>query len=214
MMTYDGKPTLIAMLIALVIVMGASTVSAMSGVGRGIKWLSNINMGLSLFCSPSSQFLNALFVLKAFLLVSGTTYWRSSCRFRFGPMTAQQLATPWPAGLGGWTIFMGVVDRLRTICRLVSRPHSGPQPERICAWGHDRAGNDIALCGSPFVGGTAIHLELYGDAERQILGTGISSRLFETINVMLSPILATAMSVIIVILLLTAPYIIGQTQRC
>ena len=29
--------------------MGASTLSALSGVGRGIKWLSNLNMGLSFF---------------------------------------------------------------------------------------------------------------------------------------------------------------------
>ena len=29
--------------------MGASTLSALSGVGKGIKWLSNINMGLSFF---------------------------------------------------------------------------------------------------------------------------------------------------------------------
>lgn len=54
-----------------------------------------------------------------------------------------------------------------------------------------------------FVGGTAIHLELTGVAGRQILDVGISSQLFQTINVMLSPGLATAMSVIIVILLLT-----------
>ena len=54
-----------------------------------------------------------------------------------------------------------------------------------------------------FVGGTAINLELNGEAGRQILDAGISSQLFETINVMLSPVLATGMSVIIVILLLT-----------
>ena len=35
--------------IALVVIMGASTLSALSGVGKGIKWLSNINMGLSFF---------------------------------------------------------------------------------------------------------------------------------------------------------------------
>ena len=29
--------------------MGASTLSALSGVGKGIKWLSNINMVLSIF---------------------------------------------------------------------------------------------------------------------------------------------------------------------
>jgi len=35
--------------VALVVIMGASTLSALSGVGKGIKWLSNINMGLSFF---------------------------------------------------------------------------------------------------------------------------------------------------------------------
>ncbi|MEO0690660.1 MAG: BCCT family transporter, partial [Pseudomonadota bacterium] len=37
-----------AIILALVVLVGASTVSALSGVGRGIKWLSNLNMGLSL----------------------------------------------------------------------------------------------------------------------------------------------------------------------
>ena len=54
-----------------------------------------------------------------------------------------------------------------------------------------------------FAGGTAINLELEGVAGRAILDAGISSQLFETMNVMLSPALATAMSVVIVILLLT-----------
>ena len=54
-----------------------------------------------------------------------------------------------------------------------------------------------------FVGGTAIHLELTDVANRQILDAGLSSQLFETINVMLPGMMATGMSVIIVILLLT-----------
>lgn len=45
----DGKATTAAIVVALVIIMGASTLSALSGVGKGIKWLSNINMGLSIF---------------------------------------------------------------------------------------------------------------------------------------------------------------------
>lgn len=40
-------------------------------------------------------------------------------------------------------------------------------------------------------------------ANREILDVGISSQLFATINVLLSPVLAKAMSIIIVILLLT-----------
>ena len=46
---------------ALVVIMGASTLSALSGVGKGIKWLSNINMGLSFF-------------LLAFFLIFGSTF--------------------------------------------------------------------------------------------------------------------------------------------
>ncbi len=38
-----------AIIFALLVIMGASTLSALSGVGKGIKWLSNINMGLSFF---------------------------------------------------------------------------------------------------------------------------------------------------------------------
>ncbi|SFS11529.1 BCCT family transporter [Yoonia litorea] len=47
--------------VALVVIMGASTLSALSGVGKGIKWLSNINMGLSFF-------------LLAFFLIFGSTF--------------------------------------------------------------------------------------------------------------------------------------------
>ena len=48
MMNDEGAPTNAAMILALGVVMLASTLSALSGVGKGIKWLSNINMGLSL----------------------------------------------------------------------------------------------------------------------------------------------------------------------
>ncbi len=48
-------------IVALLVIMGASTLSALSGVGKGIKWLSNINMGLSFF-------------LLAFFLIFGSTF--------------------------------------------------------------------------------------------------------------------------------------------
>ena len=44
-----GKPSTAGVITALLVIMGASTLSALSGVGKGIKWLSNINMGLSFF---------------------------------------------------------------------------------------------------------------------------------------------------------------------
>lgn len=61
--TEDGgqKMSTMAIVTALVVIMGASTLSALSGVGKGIKWLSNINMGLSFF-------------ILAFFLVFGSTF--------------------------------------------------------------------------------------------------------------------------------------------
>ena len=61
--TADGgtKVSVAAIIVALLIIMGASTLSALSGVGKGIKWLSNINMGLSFF-------------LLAFFLIFGSTF--------------------------------------------------------------------------------------------------------------------------------------------
>ena len=54
-----------------------------------------------------------------------------------------------------------------------------------------------------FAGGTAIDLSLNGGAGDAITGAGLSSQLFAMINFMLSSTMATLMSIIIVVLLLT-----------
>ncbi|MEM0978258.1 MAG: BCCT family transporter [Pseudomonadota bacterium] len=61
--TADGGTTAstAGIVVALLVIMGLSTASALSGVGKGIKWLSNINMGLSFF-------------LLAFFLAFGSTF--------------------------------------------------------------------------------------------------------------------------------------------
>lgn len=53
------------------------------------------------------------------------------------------------------------------------------------------------------LGGTAIDLELSGVAEGRIYAQSLTAQLYEVINIMLSPAMASAMSVLIVILLLT-----------
>ena len=55
-------------ILALIIIMGGSTLSALSGVGKGIKWLSNINMILSFF-------------VLAFFLIFGSTFFGLSSFF-------------------------------------------------------------------------------------------------------------------------------------
>ena len=44
----NGGPSTAPLLVALAVVMICSTLSALSGVGKGIKWLSNLNMVLSM----------------------------------------------------------------------------------------------------------------------------------------------------------------------
>ncbi|SEW11811.1 choline/carnitine/betaine transport [Cognatiyoonia koreensis] len=195
-----------AIIFALVVIMGASTLSALSGVGKGIKWLSNINMGLSFFVLAFFiVFGSTLFGLTALGLgiwdylvsIPGNifTVWAKD-----GTETGDALAG-WQ---GGWTIFywawwiafapfVGVflarISRGRTVREYVLG--AMVIPAVMCfVW--------FAL-----VGGTAIDLELNGDANGAITGAGQSDQLFAMLAVILSPTLAWVMSVLVVILLLT-----------
>jgi choline/carnitine/betaine transport len=201
-----GNPTVISMLLALVIVMAASTVSALSGVGRGIKWLSNINMGLSLFLLGFFILFGAtVFVAKTFvvglwdylvaLVPMSLTVWTDN-----GTETGKALAN-WQ---GGWTIFYWAwwIAFAPFVGLFLARISRG-RTLREYVLGAMIVPSLMCFVWFAFVGGTAIHLELTGVADRQILDAGLSSQLFETVNVLLPGALATGMSVIIVILLLT-----------
>ena len=61
----------------------------------------------------------------------------------------------------------------------------------------------ICLVWFSFIGATAIDLELSGVAQGAIVNADISAQLFKAINLILSPELAVALSVVIVVLLLT-----------
>ncbi len=192
--------------VALVVIMGASTLSALSGVGRGIKWLSNINMGLSFF-------------MLFFFLVFGSTFFGLSTLFvgiwDYLLSIPGNLFTVWAmdgtetgdalAGWqGGWTIFywawwiafapfVGVFLARISKGRTVREYVLGAMiiPAFMCfVW--------FAL-----VGGTAIDLELTGEANGAIVGAGQADQLFAMLAVILDESLAYLMSVVVVILLLT-----------
>ena len=192
--------------LALVVIMGASTLSALSGVGKGIKWLSNINMGLSFF-------------VLAFFILFGSTWFGLQALFvgswDYLASLPGNLFTVWSAGesevgdalaawQGGWTIFywawwiafapfvgmfLARISRGRTVREYVLGAMI--VPAIMCfVW--------FAL-----VGGTAIDLELNGQAAGAIAGAGQESQLFAMLDVILSPALAWGMSVVVVVLLLT-----------
>ena len=202
----EQSSSTLAILVALVIIMGASTLSALSGVGKGIKWLSNINMGLSFF-------------ILAFFIIFGSTFFGLTALFLgiwdYLVSVPGNILTVWSADgteqgdalagwQGGWTIFywawwiafapfVGVflarISRGRTVREYVLGALIVPAV--MCfVW--------FAL-----VGGTAIDLELNGTANGAITGAGQADQLFAMLAVILSPTLAWVMSVIVVILLLT-----------
>ena len=203
LMTADAspEPTTGALLLCLLVVMILSTLSAVSGVGKGIKWLSNTNMALS-------------FALLAFFLVFGSTVFALELLgkgiFSYIVHLPAMTFTVWDldTAQGGWQtgwtvfywawaiafgtfvgIFLARISKNRTIREFVLGAIVAPS--LMCF---------LWFC---FVGGTAIDLELSGEAGGRIFAANLTYQLYEVVNIMLSSGLAQVMSIMIVILLLT-----------
>ena len=204
----DGSPTATAMILCLLIVMFLSTLSALSGVGKGIKWLSNINMGLSFF-------------ILAFFLVFGSTLfalqslfvgiWDYIISLPSMVLTVYKadgvegsVATQLAGWQGGWTIFYWAwwIAFAPFVGLFLARISKG-RTIREYVLGAMIVPSIMCFVWFAFAGGTAIDLTLNGGAGDAITGAGLSSQLFAMINFMLSPALATLMSIVIVVLLLT-----------
>ena len=203
LMDDNGAPSFIAQLLALAIVIIASTFSALSGLKKGIKWLSNLNMGLTVFLLLFFVLFGAFgFAIKSFglaiwdYLLSVPTMSLTIWAAESSPDLAQW-QSDWTIFYWAWWIafapfvglFLARVSKGRTIREYVVGAMIVPSLTCL-TW--------FAL-----VGGTALDLELSGIANGQILNADISAQLYETINLILSPTMAKAMSLIIVILLLT-----------
>lgn len=202
----QGTASALAIVSALLVLVGASTLSALSGVGKGIKWLSNLNMGLSLCLLALFAVMGSgLYGLELF----GLGIWDYVRTLPAHTLTVFPLdGTPigdalhqwqldWSVFYWAWWIafapfvgmFIARISRGRTIREYILGV--ALVPSLVCfLW--------MAL-----LGGTAIELELSGVAEGRILAAGISSQLYETLAVMLSPGFAVAVSGLIVLLLMT-----------
>ncbi len=204
----DGSLTAstIAIIAALIVLVGASTISALSGVGRGIKWLSNINMALSFG-------LLALFAVVGSglygLQLLGTATWdyivnlpaQSLTLFQDDGSEYGKDLVDWQLG---WTVmywawwiafapfvgmFIARISRGRTIREYVLGV--ALVPSLMCfIW--------MAL-----VGGTAIDLELSGVAGGTIVDAPMADQLFATLALLLDPGTAAVVSGLVVILLMT-----------
>ena len=207
----DGMPTTSGIIIALLVIMGLSTLSALTGVGKGIKWLSNINMTLS-------------FILLTFLIFFGATWFGFNAMFM--GLWHYVIALPemslnvfrsdgvdgsesfllaqwqgwWPVFYWAWWIafapfvglFLARISRGRTVREFVLGALI--VPALMCfVW-------------FSWAGGTAIDLELNGGANGVIFDAANGDKIFAMTEFMLAPIstwLAWGMAFLIVVLLLT-----------
>lgn len=194
-------PTKTALMLVLIMVMLLSTISAATGVGRGVKYLSNLNLGLS-------------FILLLVFLVFGSLFFSLKL---YGTALIDYLITL-PAisfevyeqntPLGDWQengtimywawwiafapfvgLFLARISKGRSIREFVLGAMLAP----------------AAMCFVWLVllGGAAINLELTGAAGGTIIGAAPSDQLFATLNVMLSGNMATTISILSVVLILT-----------
>jgi len=206
-----GGASTVGIVVALLFIMGASTLSALSGVGKGIKWLSNINMVLSIFLLGFFILFGATFFGASNFFVGIFDYLIALPEMSFNVFRSDgvegsesyllaQWQGWWPVFYWAWWIafapfvglFLARISRGRTIREFVLGAMI--VPSLMCfvwfAW----------------AGGTAIDLELNGGADGAIFGVGNSDKIFAVTEFMLAPIaevLAWGMAVLIVVLLMT-----------
>ncbi len=204
----EGTSNTLGVIVAIVIIMGASTLSALSGVGKGIKWLSNLNMGLSIF-------------LLAFFLIFGATFfglqalflgiwdylialpdmmfrvWRSDG-------VEDSIATKLEGWQGGWSVFYWAwwVAFAPFVGLFLARISKG-RTIREFVLGAMIVPSLMCFIWFTFAGGTAIDLTLNGDAGDAIFGRPDGDKIFAMVIHMLGASLGWIMSVIIVVLLMT-----------
>ncbi|SMQ73331.1 choline/carnitine/betaine transport [Altererythrobacter xiamenensis] len=202
----EGTASSAAIIISLVVLVGASTISALSGVGRGIKWLSNLNMGLSfallvLFLVAGS----GIFGLT--LLVTGV--WDYLVTLPAHSLTLfEDTGTAMSAALVQWQLDWSVfywawwIAFAPFVGMFIARISRG-RTVREYIFGVVLVPSLMCFVWMTIVGGTAIDLELSGVANGSIVDANMSDQLFATLAVLLSPEVAMLVSGLVVILLMT-----------
>ncbi|MEX0309979.1 MAG: BCCT family transporter, partial [Tateyamaria sp.] len=203
-----GTANTTGVIVAILVIMGASTLSALSGVGKGIKWLSNLNMGLSIFLLTffllfGSTFfgLQALFVgiwdYVITLPETLFTVWRSDG-------VEGSVATQLEGWQGAWSVFYWAwwIAFAPFVGLFLARISKG-RTIREFVLGAIIVPSLMCFVWFTWAGGTAIDLELNGGADGVILGASDGDKIFAMVVHMLGAALGWGMSLIIVILLMT-----------
>ena len=206
LLTEDGSASTAAIITALIVLVGASTLSALSGVGRGIKWLSNLNMGLSfallaLFMVAGSGMLGLSILATGIWDYLVTLPVNSVVLFRDTGDAVSQALVQWQLD---WSVFYWAwwIAFAPFVGMFIARISRG-RTVREYIFGVVLVPSLMCFVWMAIVGGTAIDLELSGQAGGAIVDASISDQLFATLAVLLSPEVARLVSGLIVILLMT-----------
>jgi len=202
----NREPSQLALIIAVALIVFASMLSALSGIGRGIKWLSNLNMLLSWLLLAAFVVFGAR-AFAAMVFVEGiseyitalpdmsTTVWADESTKTQAALHTWQ--SNWSIFYWAWWIaftpfvglFLARVSRGRTIREYVLG--AVIMPAVMCfTW----------FC---IVGGTALDLELSGVAGGSILEADLSAQLFATLDALFESPWVFPMACLCVVLLLT-----------
>ena len=206
LLTPDDSASPVAIIAAVTLLVGASTLSAMSGVGNGIRWLSNLNMGLSfLLLGVFLIFGAGLFGLEL-LGVGLFDYIRTM------PQVALTLFSPGGGGVAeelaqwqlDWSVFYWAwwIAFAPFVGMFIARVSRG-RTLREFVLGVVLVPSLMGFIWMTVVGGTAIDLELSGAAGGQILDATMSDQLYATLAVLMSEPVAYLLSGLVVILLMT-----------
>ena len=203
-----GTANVTGVIVAILVIMGASTLSALSGVGKGIKWLSNLNMGLSIFLLTFFLlFGSTFFGLQALVLGIWDylialpemlfTVWRSDG-------VEESVATKLEGWQGAWSVFYWAwwIAFAPFVGLFLARISKG-RTIREFVVGAILVPSLMCFVWFTWAGGTAIDLELNGGAEGVILGAPDGDKIFAMVVHMLGASLGWIMSAIIVVLLMT-----------
>ena len=202
----ENQPTKLALAAAVGIIILAAMMSALSGLGRGIKWLSNLNMVLSwvllliFLVFGATLFAGEVFVqgildYLAALPAMSSTIWSDSSTQK--DLALAQWQSNWTIFYWAWWIaftpfvglFLARVSRGRTLREYAVGAII--MPSLMCfAW----------LC---VIGGTALDLELSGVAQGAIINADLSAQLFATVDVLFQSAWVFPVACLCVVLLLT-----------
>ena len=207
LVTEEGNASSVGIIVAILVIMGASTLSALSGVGKGIKWLSNLNMALSIF-------------LLGFLMLFGSTFFGLNALFVgmfeyvlalpsmlftvYSGDGSEGIADKLESWQGAWSVFYWAwwVAFAPFVGLFLARISKG-RTIREFVLGALIVPAIMCFIWFSFAGGTAIDLELSGIANGAIFSATDGGKIFAMTGLMLGDLLGWAMAVVIVVLLMT-----------